>query len=56
MQPASSSPAIDSSRRAVAYTVQSVRASRTAVARPMPEEQPVMSTAGDEATTAVFHG
>jgi hypothetical protein len=34
-----------SSRRAVAYTVQPPAASRRAVASPIPEEQPVISTA-----------
>src|SRR5262245_58923995 len=33
-----------SGRRAVAYTVQPAAASRTAVAAPIPDEQPVMST------------
>src|SRR5664279_1713573 len=46
-QPASVSSAIDSGCRALAYTVHPERASASAVARPMPDEQPVMSTALD---------
>ena len=43
-QPAASSSVSVSTRRAEAYTVNSPRASRSAVARPMPVEHPVIST------------
>jgi hypothetical protein len=44
-QPASASSVSVCGRRALAYTVQPPFARRIAVARPMPEEQPVISTA-----------
>src|SRR3712207_9437290 len=45
LHPNASSGAIASTSRAVAYTVQPLRASRSAVAQPMPDEQPVRRTA-----------
>src|SRR5687768_1391340 len=45
LHPRASSGATASTSRAVAYTVQPLRASRSAVAHPIPDEQPVMSTA-----------
>ena len=45
LQPCASSGAIDSTLRAVAYTVQPFYAKRSAVAHPMPGEQPVIKTA-----------
>src|SRR3954454_13147724 len=44
-QPLASRSAIDSGLRAVAYTVCPPAASRSAVARPIPVEQPVIRTA-----------
>src|SRR3954464_8185130 len=44
LQPAASRSAIDSGRRAVAQTFMPRPASRSAVARPMPVEQPVIRT------------
>ena len=49
--PLSASAAIDSGRRAVAYTVWPSPSSRSAVAYPMPDEQPVIRT-GPEAMCA----
>jgi len=43
-QPASANGSISSGSRAVAYTVQPSSAKASAVARPIPDEQPVMST------------
>src|SRR5918992_930950 len=45
LHPHSLSEAIASTSRAVAYTVQPPRAKRSAVAQPMPDEQPVIKTA-----------
>src|SRR3712207_9482664 len=45
LHPKASSGAIAATSRAVAYTVQPPRASRSAVAQPIPDEQPVTSTA-----------
>src|SRR5204863_8442366 len=45
LQPRSARSAIDSGRRAVAYTCHPDAARRSAVARPNPEEQPVTKTA-----------
>ena len=43
-------PSTASSLRALAYTVKPAAASRSAVARPIPEEQPVTRTAGTRLT------
>src|SRR5919107_5544474 len=45
LHPLCASGEISSTLRAVAHTVQPLRDRRSAVAQPMPDEQPVMSTA-----------
>src|SRR5829696_9059080 len=52
LQPLRSRPSSDSSRRAVAYTVCPLLERCSAVARPIPDEQPVMSTVCPALVTA----